>query len=195
MQSINLHTWTEISADLRNFVFRKVKDRDVANDIVQDVFIKVQANIGKLRENDKLAGWIFRITRHAIVDYFRAKSKSLNAAELDWESDARGLNDCVAVCLNRLVHTLPEKYRKAVLLTEVENLSQTALAERLSISYSGAKSRVQRGRQLLKEKLHALYTIKTDAYGNIIVCEDKGSCGCSAANQEQVVMPDGTTTC
>jgi RNA polymerase sigma-70 factor (ECF subfamily) len=186
---MNISSWADISRELRSFVYRQVKDQDVANDIVQDVFIKVQSNIGQLRETEKLTAWIFQITRHAITDYFRLKLKTLNPADLQWESDHHELNECVAVCLNKLVHTLPEKYREALILTEMENLSQTAPAERLNISYSGAKSRVQRARQLLKEKLHALYTIETDAYGNVIVCEDKTPCGCAPETPEHVVMP------
>jgi RNA polymerase sigma-70 factor (ECF subfamily) len=188
METIDVRMWNEISTELRNFVYRKVKDRDVANDIVQDVFIKVQSKISQLRETEKITGWIFQITRHAITDYFRTKTKTLNSTELQWESEAQDLNDCVAFCLNKLVYTLPEKYREAFVLAEMENLSQTDLAEHLGVSYSGAKSRVQRARQMLKDKLHELYNIKTDSYGNIIVCEDKIPCGCTPTNWEQVVM-------
>lgn len=182
MEKLNVTIWNEISTELRNFVYRKVKDRDAANDIVQDVFIKVQSKISQLRETDKLAGWIFQITRHTITDYFRARTKILAVANLQWESDAQELNDCVALCLNKLMFTLPEKYRDALVLTETKDLSQTALADHLGISYSGAKSRVQRARQMLKDKLHELYTIETDSYGNILVCEDKTQCNCSTQN-------------
>lgn len=188
MESLDITTWNQINTELRNFVYKKVKDREVANDIVQDVFLKVQAKIGQLRESEKITGWIFQITRHTIADYFRSKEKTASVPELQWESDAQDLNDCVAYCLNKLVYTLPEKYREALILTEIKNLSQTELANQLGISYSGAKSRVQRGRQLLKEKLHALYTIKTDTYGNIIVCEDKVPCACERAFEDKVVM-------
>src|SRR5688572_27147768 len=188
METLDVSMWNELSTELRNFVYRKVKDRDAANDIVQDVFIKVQAKISQLRETEKIAGWIFQITRHTIADYFRAKAKTLTTAELQWDNDTQDFNDCVAFCLNKLMYTLPEKYREAVVLTEIENLSQTELAERLGISYSGAKSRVQRGRQMLKDKLTDLYNIKTDSYGNIIVCEDKVPCNCTPSNLEQVVM-------
>lgn len=188
METLNLRVWNEISTELRNFVYRKVKDRDVANDIVQDVFIKVESKISQLRETEKIAGWIFQITRHTITDYFRTKSKTLEPIELQWENEAQELNDCVAFCLNKLMYTLPDKYREAMVLTEIENLSQTALSERLGISYSGAKSRVQRARQMLKDKLHELYNIKADSYGNIIVCEDKVPCNCTPQNWEQAVM-------
>ena len=82
MEALDIRAWTEISTELRSFVLRKVKDRDVANDIVQDVFIKVQSKISQLRETDKIAGWIFQITRHAITDYFRIKTKAFPISEL-----------------------------------------------------------------------------------------------------------------
>lgn len=185
---MNVTLWNEISSELRNFVYRKVKDRDVANDIVQEVFLKVQSKIAQLRETEKITAWIFQITRNTITDYFRAKSKALTVADLQWESEAQELNDCVALCLNKLMYTLPEKYRDALVLTETRNVSQTALADHLGISYSGAKSRVQRARQMLKDKLHELYKIKTDSYGNILVCEDKTQCNCAPQNWEQVAM-------
>jgi DNA-directed RNA polymerase specialized sigma subunit, sigma24 homolog len=62
---------------------------------------------------------------------------------------------------------------------EIKNVSQLELAQQLGISYSGLKSRVQRGRQMLKEKMTDLYHIQTDGYGNVIVCEDRVPCGCS----------------
>jgi len=195
MESLDMNTWKAINQELLNFVTLKVKDRDAAKDIVQDVFLKVQSKITQLREAEKITSWIFQITRHAITDYFRKQSKVLSVPELDWENDDHALNDCVAVCLNKLMYTLPAKYSEALVLTEMENLSQTALAERLGISYSGVKSRVQRARQMLKERLHEVYNIKTDSYGNILVCEDKVSCDCTSPNGEQAVMPSNTTTC
>ncbi len=81
--------------------------------------------------------------------------------------------------------TLPEKYREAIELTEFKNLSQLDLAHKLDISYSGAKSRVQRARQLLKEKMEEQYKIKMDAYGNVLVCENRGACNCSEIHQEE----------
>jgi RNA polymerase sigma-70 factor, ECF subfamily len=188
METLDISIWKEINTKLRSFVYQKVKDRDVANDIVQDVFLKVESKITQLRDTEKITGWIFQITRHAITDYFRSKSKVIPPAEVQWDNDTQELNDCVAYCLSELVKTLPAKYREALELTELENVSQTQLAEQLQISYSGAKSRVQRARQMLKEKLHSLYTIETDAYGNIIVCEDKAPCGCDAVYQENVVV-------
>ena len=89
------------------------------------------------------------------------------------------MKDCVISCLGEMLLTLPEKYRQAIELTELQNLSQTHLAEKLNISHSGAKSRVQRARQMLKDKMEAAYHIKMDRYGNVIVCEDRFPCQCN----------------
>jgi RNA polymerase sigma-70 factor, ECF subfamily len=180
--------WTNIHEKLKTFVFRKVKDKALAEDIVHDVFLKVHAKASQLKDPAKISSWIYQITRHAVTDYFRAQSRVISPVDLDWDSATQDFNDCVAFCLNQLIKTLPEKYRQALELTELEQVSQLELAERLGISYSGAKSRVQRARQMLKERLHELYTIKTDTYGNVIVCEDKVPCTCDAAYQKEVVM-------
>ncbi|MEP6736578.1 MAG: sigma factor-like helix-turn-helix DNA-binding protein, partial [Chryseolinea sp.] len=81
--------------------------------------------------------------------------------------------------------TLPDKYREAIELTELNNLSQTDLADKLKISYSGAKSRVQRARRMLKEKMEEQYQIKMDAYGNAIVCENRTPCNCDQTHQKE----------
>ena len=181
---MELITWTKTQYELRNFVYRRVRDKALADDIVQDVFLKVHAKLGQLKDTEKITGWIYKITRNVITDYFRNKSKTISAHDLDWESDHQILNDCVSSCLQEMLLTLPEKYREALELTEIKNLTQTELAQKLNISYSGAKSRVQRARQMLKEKMEESYHIKTDSYGNVIFCENRIPCGC---NQDSFV--------
>lgn len=175
--------WNNTQEKLKSFVYGYTKDKAVTDDIVQDVFLKVHAKVGQLKESDKLVRWIFKITRNAITDYFRSKSKTINSIDIDWESESNLLNDCVVNCLQEMMNTLPEKYRQALELTELQNLSQLELAQTANISYSGAKSRVQRARQLLKEKMDTAYRIKLDSYGNVIVCESRGPCSCSDKNE------------
>lgn len=179
MNTSEIQIWNQTQNKLKSFVFNVTKDRAVADDIIQDVFLKVHSKLGQLKESDKLVGWIFQIARNTITDYFRSKGKSVSSMDIDWETENKSLNDCVSTCLQDMMATLPEKYRHALELTELKNLSQLELARELNISYSGAKSRVQRARQMLKEKMDAAYLIKFDSYGNVIVCEDKAPCSCS----------------
>jgi len=190
MEELAIHAWTQIRGELTRFVYKRVKDKALAEDIVHDVLLKIYAKAGQLKESDKIFAWIYQITRNAVNDYFRSQSRTFDIRDLDLDSDTKDFNDCVAFCLNTLIKTLPSKYKEALELTEHQNLSQLEMADRLGISYSGAKSRVQRARSLLKQKLHDLYHIKTDAYGNVIVCEDKLPCGChtSAILEKKIVM-------
>lgn len=178
MNTSEIFIWKQTQEKLKAFAFRYTKDKSVADDIIQDVFLKVHSKLGQLKESEKLTGWIFQITRNTITDYFRSKGKAISLNDVDWEEERNSLNDCVVTCLQDMMTTLPEKYRYALELTELKNLSQLDLAKELNISYSGAKSRVQRARQMLKEKMDAAYKIKFDAYGNVIVCQDKAPCSC-----------------
>lgn len=178
MQQLPTITWDSLYADLVAFVYPKVKDRATAEDIVQDVFIKVHSKSHQIKNAEKINSWIYQITRNAITDHFRKSSKLLHPVDIDWESNRQEFNDCVAHCLEKLLTTLPEKYRTVLELTELEDMSQQDVAIRLKISYPGARSRVQRARKMLKDKLDELYFIKTDHYGNVIVCENRAPCCC-----------------
>lgn len=172
--------WDTLYRELLTYVTRKVGDRAAAQDILQEVFIKVHTRSQQLRGTDKMTPWIYRITRNAVADYFRARNRQVVAVDIDAESSEHQFNDCVAYCLMVLCKTLPDKYRIALELADVDRLSQYELATRLNISYSGARSRVQRARKMLREKLYELYVIQTDPYGNVIGCENRKACCCSA---------------
>lgn len=179
MQQIASTTWKSLYGELVSFVETKVKERATAEDIVQEVFIKVHTRSDQLKEADKISGWIYQITRNAVADHFRKHSRMIEPINVNWESSDHEFNDCVANCLSVLLCDMPEKYRVPLQLAEVENLSQYEIAEKLKITYSGARSRIQRARKILRAKLDELYYIKTDHYGNVIVCENRGTCCCN----------------
>jgi RNA polymerase sigma-70 factor (ECF subfamily) len=167
--------------ELKRFIWRRVRNQADAEDIVQDVFIKAQLKGNQLKEDDKFSAWMYQITRNTIIDYYRKKKKVVEELMVQNEAeDYNQFNDCVIQCLQQLMHQLPSPYREALVMTEIEQRSQKEIAEKLNISYSGLKSRVQRGRQMLREKMEELYHIRTDSYGNVIECEDRVPCGCSS---------------
>lgn len=169
--------WNSVQNELKGFVYKRVKDKALTEDIVHDVFLKVQDRITQLKEQDKIFGWIYQITRNTIVDHYRKNSKTINPRDIDWESNPPNFNECVSGVIGKLIPTLPDKYRIPLELTELQNMSQLAVAEKLNLTYPTAKSRVQRARQMLKDKMNEVLIVKTDGYGNVIVCEDK-ACGC-----------------
>ena len=82
---------------------------------------------------------------------------------------------CEVIQFNPVIDSLDEKYREAVMLTELEGLSQKELASKLNLSYTGAKSRVQRGRIAMKDKFAKYCTFKYDSCGSVIGYDS--SCG------------------
>jgi len=168
--------WNQVQDELKGFVFKRVRDKTLTEDIVHDVFLKIQNKIQHVRETEKLFGWIYQITRNTIIDHYRKNKKQISLKDIDWESSPANFNDCVSNAISELIPTLPDKYRIPLEMSELQNMSQLEVAEKLDLSYPAAKSRVQRARQLLKDKLDEILIIKTDGYGNVVLCHDKGLC-------------------
>lgn len=160
--------WNDLNKALINFINQKVKNLEVSRDISQDVFVKVFSKINTLKDKDKIIPWIYQITRNEINTYFR---KQEYGHEIKIEDKLEILEENLTFefskCIQPMINSLPLKFQKAIKMTEIEGLSQKELAKSLNISYSGAKSRVQRGRELLKSLLLQCCSVSTDKYGNI----------------------------
>jgi RNA polymerase sigma-70 factor (ECF subfamily) len=167
--------WTDFAGRLGQFIRARVADPATAEDILQDVFVKIQAKIDQLKEPAKLQSWLFLLTRNAIVDHYRARKDFTEvpetlAAELPEQDDeAEGLK----ASFRRMIDSLPEPYREAIRLAELDGLTQRELADQLGISLSGAKSRVQRGRERLKKMLLDCCRFEFDRRGKVIECEPR----------------------
>ena len=172
------HIWRTYHKQLRSFIQKRVSDPSVADDILQEVFIKIHTRIDSLQEHRKIKAWLYQITRNTIIDYYRKSTPMEDTqnliAELEDENDPSALAD-IQSCIVPMIKSLPEDYRDALLLTELNGLSQKELAEKLKISYSAAKSRVQRGRNLLKEALTKCCSFEQDSKGRIIDYEKRAS--------------------
>jgi len=172
--------WNDFAGRLGQFIRVRVADPTAAEDILQDVFVKIQAKIDQLKDPAKLQSWLFLLTRNAIIDHFRARKdttevpETLPAEPPEHDDEADGLK----ASFLRMIDSLPEPYREAIRLTEFENLTQKELAERLGISLSGAKSRVQRGREHLREMLLECCHFEFDRRGKVIECEPRGKEQC-----------------
>src|SRR5690349_15327441 len=135
--------WEEFHTPLQQFIQRRVSDEDTAEDILQDVFLKIHQHMSALKDVRKLEGWIYQITRHAIIDAYRSRRPeiTLEAAEVLDLPEELPDDDVVSEllpCVRAMVRNLPELDRQALVLTEYQGLTQKELAERLGLSFSGA---------------------------------------------------------
>jgi RNA polymerase sigma-70 factor (ECF subfamily) len=177
--------WTDFGDTLKRFILARVGDEQAAEDILQDVFLKIHAHIGGLQDEDRLQAWIFRIACNAITDYYR---KPQHAAELPDDlpapiDDGNEAERQLARSLRLMIELLPAEYRDALLLDAFEGLSQKEIAARLGLSLSGAKSRIQRGRAMLRDLLLACCHFEFDQHGRVIDYSPHVKCcaGCGDA--------------
>ncbi|KHD05614.1 RNA polymerase sigma factor SigZ [Candidatus Thiomargarita nelsonii] len=150
--------WIEYHDKLFFFIKSRVSDSFIAEDILQDVFIKIHTKLDRLDEPRKLRSWLYQITRNTIIDYYR--TRQIETERPDWIVEPTQIDteeiirQELSSCLAPMINHLPEKYRLAILLSEIEGKTQKEVAKQENISLSGAKSRVQRGRTLLKTILY-----------------------------------------
>ena len=165
--------WTQLSSDLRRFIRRRVSDDHATDDLLQETFVRVHRNMGTLHEEDRLVGWVYQIARNVIQDYYRKTMNSVvpltQTDPADDCDDQLGRLRCRgAAWLDEMIRSLPGGYREAVQLAEIEGLSQQEVGDQLGLSLSGAKSRIQRGRAMLKGVLEQCCEFEFDGRGNMI---------------------------
>jgi RNA polymerase sigma-70 factor, ECF subfamily len=162
--------WRDFHTPLRGFIRRRVPDDQIADDLLQEVFLRIHTRIETLRDNTRLEAWIYQIARNAVADYYRGLHASTpltdDLPEPDLERD--DLAAQLAPGIRQMLMTLPAAYREAFILTEVNGMSQAELARRLGISVSGAKSRVQRARAHMKRLMLECCHFEFDRLGGVV---------------------------
>src|SRR6187551_1281435 len=172
--------WKELERHLRPYLARRVASPADIDDLLQDIFVRMQQGLATLRDEERFGGWVYRIAHSAIIDKVRQRARMplldpRDDVEADAPPDTGGeqlqsdLGECVALFVSRL----PSPYREAVTLTELEGLTQKAAADMLGVSLSGLKSRVQRGRDKIRHLFEECCQISVDCRGRVIECEPR----------------------
>jgi RNA polymerase sigma-70 factor (ECF subfamily) len=200
MSELPLNTetlWKEFSEHVRAYIRSKVSSDEVAEDIVQDIFVRIHQGLGGLKHEDRLQSWVFGIARRSLADYYRKKSRKRSqptetiANDTDPEEEKEidnltafegehSVHEEVLSWLIPMIDELPDKYRLPLKMADVEGKTQQEVADELGLSLSGAKSRVQRGREKLGEVLSACCEVQFGTEGRAVAyrkreeddCED-----------------------
>jgi RNA polymerase sigma-70 factor (ECF subfamily) len=167
----------KLTTQLRPFVARRVSSQDV-DDVLQDIFLRMRLGLAGLNDEQRFGPWVYRVARSAIVDHLRARARHplTHGHDEDSEPD-EGVDEHdevareLALYITPFVAMLPSPYREALTLTELEGLTHRQAAEQMGVSLTAMKSRVQRGRERLRELFTACCEIALDARGRVIACE------------------------
>lgn len=145
--------YKELHKSVEGYVLKRVNDPVVAQDIVQDIFLKAHTSLKGLKHSERLGPWLFRIARNTVIDHYRARRKTEPLAEEFSEVPEELESKEMLACILKLTDALPEIYREPLVLSDLEGESQNSVAARLGLSPSGARSRVQRARKMVRENL------------------------------------------
>jgi RNA polymerase sigma-70 factor (ECF subfamily) len=160
--------WNEFSEYLLHFLRKKTRSDEDAKDLTQEVFLRIHKRLDSLHDETKLKAWIFRIARNVLNDYYRQRNPMQPLGDLDPEAeDDKSLYAEWDQCLQPFIKALPAKYRTAIEMSELQGLKQQQVADALGISLSGAKSRIQRGREMIKTSFMDCCSFVMDENGKL----------------------------
>lgn len=159
------------SRRVRDYIRMMVKDRDVAEDLFQDTFIKVVRVIdeGRYVDSGKFLSWVLRIAHNQVIDYFRAQKQDKSLSERDSGFDVLGtlrfaeptvedrmVGEQIERDVRALVELLPDEQREVVKMRYYGGLSFKEIAEQTDVSINTALGRMRYAlinlRRLIKEK-------------------------------------------
>ncbi|PCI53555.1 MAG: RNA polymerase subunit sigma [Methylophilaceae bacterium] len=175
--------WKEFHQKLLQFILAKVGDAAIAEDILQEVFIQVVKNINSLKDKAKLQAWLYQICRNKIIDYYRIKkldTVSIDSAETADDKEAPQEAAQLDSCIRILISDLPASVSAIMQASELDEIKQKDIAINEGLSLPAVKSRIRRGRVLLKKKLLACCSIEFTENGTDAIC--KSQCGCEDGN-------------
>jgi RNA polymerase sigma-70 factor (ECF subfamily) len=161
----------EMAPRLRSFLRRRVRDDATADDLTQETLLKVYRSRASLRDDTRLEAWLYRVARTTLIDHYRRQKPTdeLPAAlAAESRDDFEAMRTAIAAAMRRFLDEMPEIYREPVRLAELEGLPLAKIALRLDLSLTAVKSRVRRGRQMLKARLQACCRFEFDRLGQVI---------------------------
>lgn len=192
--------------EIAGFLRARVRNETTREDIIQGAFLKAHAALSKGEVPERPRAWLYQIVRNLMTDVARLEQRdralrdglsredSANSTDVKLRDseESNAVFRAVARSLPLFINDLDEPYRQALVLTELEGLSQAEAAERASVSLSCMKARVHRARQKVKRSLMACCTFELDARGQILACSPRGqrpsdhcaapACGCDLSD-------------
>ncbi len=173
--------WNHHADDIKYFILSKVKDASVADDLLQDTFIKVHTKLETLKHDDKAKSWLFSIARYTVLDYFRTRDIVYEMTDEDFAFEDQKLEHTEMDCLHGIIKRLPKKYRDPLFLSDIKGMKQAQVSKQLQLPLPTVKSQIQRGRKLIAQGFIDCCDFKVNDNG-FLVGELKEKADCKVCN-------------
>ncbi len=170
--------WLEHKAALKNYIFKRVRDEELTKDILQEVLLKVYNFCLSKSGVRNVRSWLYQIAHNTMIDHFRKESGNGNLkAEVEFIEEDENLAFKEAVdYIEPLLSFLPTEYAVPLRMADLEGFKQAEIAQKLNLSLTATKSRIQRARDLLKKEFITCCHFETDASGGLLSFSIKDSC-------------------
>lgn len=164
-----IRAWAAHEAALRGWLQRQSGEHALAEDLLQDVFLKALRQGQRFCALENARAWLFEVARNTLTDHLRSRRATVELPEdlIAADTEAPAPVEGLAQCLPRVLGELSPEDRDAITCCDLEGMSQADYAARLGISLPGAKSRVQRARARLKAQLSSACQVKLDEQGHV----------------------------
>lgn len=169
--------WTKYHEDIQRFIFSKVKNKTITDDILQDTFIKIHTKLHTLKDITKLKSWCFTIARNSILDYWKTTNKTFEIANFESETELEENIHTEKDCLRGILKNLPKKYRDPLFLSDIKGLKQEEVAKQLKQPLPTTKSQILRARKLIAEGFMQCCGFVLNDQGKLVgEIQDKENC-------------------
>lgn len=168
--------WLEYKNGLKYYIFKKVKNEEIANDLSHEVLMKVYNSCCSSVNIKNVRSWMFQIAHNTTIDYLKKQNKFTDNVPENYDNDDYDVYQEANEIVKPLMQLLPEKYAIPLQLSEIEELKQKEVAQKLNLSLTATKSRIQRARNLLKEKIIECGNLEKDEKGNLISLGIRSDC-------------------
>lgn len=164
---------------LKKYLTRKIKNNELAEDIVQEVMLKVVCAHQKNLQIKNLKAWLYQIARNTLIDYYRKNAKIIQENDDHLKDSLYYLQEESFSPIDYLIPMikfLPEKYGIPLMMSDIDNISQLDIAKKLNLSLSATKMRIQRARKMLYNLFIECCDIEYTKRGDFSHCEIKENC-------------------
>lgn len=171
----------EVAQPVLRYLERYVGNRAIAEDLQQETLVRIARGIAAFDGRSSVKTWAFAIANRVAADYFRQPERRRQIVELDEAMDAidpgrdideRVIEDEMNQCVRQVIDSLPDNYRAALILYDLEELSIEQTAEICQCSIANAKVRIHRARRRLKDALNKQCAFYRDDEG-VYRCDRK----------------------
>lgn len=151
----------ESHREFLSFLERRLGDRALAEDILQDAFVKSIERGESVRDDEAAEAWFYRLLRNAIIDHYRrtsTRSRAFEALAREMEGASEpppDLHAAICGCIGQLAATLKPEYAEAIQKIEVDGMPVQEFAGAAGITTNNAAVRVFRAREALRKQVRA----------------------------------------